>query len=137
MPEEAGDVRHEIILVEMADFARRREESAAAQRVRDRPVAEWVPEIARMKRENNLEGALELTYECMDAMRRGNLIMWGKPMVNGWVVNAAVILRKMGDLDTERRLLESGLSEYPNDAILLQRMRKSRELGDRSDRLDR
>ncbi|MGO3885389.1 MAG: hypothetical protein ACTJHU_03740 [Mycetocola sp.] len=86
----------------------------AAQRagfVRGRHYTEHVEDVKRLKREDQLEDALALIYECIDASERQNAID-GYGVPPGWYQNASIVLRKMGDYEADERLLEDVIRRF-------------------------
>ena len=102
--------------------ARKREQ--AALMVRGRPIFDWQEEIASLKRRGSLHEALELLMECIAATERqqdlqrrhaplraaahGGLEEDYRPRETPpwWTEQAAIILRKQGDIEGELAVLD-------------------------------
>lgn len=97
----------------------------AAGDVRGLFYLEWAMHIDQMKREARLQAALDLAMQtvaaadAVTALRGGN---WG---ASGWYLKAALVLRKMGDHETELDLLRTGLQKHPDDVRLQDQLRRS------------
>jgi len=128
------DERYEEILAEIEASQLGRAAWREASMVRGRVNYEWSAEVARLKREGHLEDALALVYECLDASERAVAAYPDLNTVAHWANDAAVILRKMGDVEMEIRLLERITSEFPHLAKLSERLAKARVLEARSHR---
>lgn len=82
--------------------------AAASERagtVRRRHYVAWVDAIKELKREGHLEKALELLYECIEAVERSSDVD-GLPMPPWYTENAAIVHRKLGQLNRELDVLE-------------------------------
>ncbi|RTE48849.1 DNA polymerase III subunit epsilon [Actinobaculum sp. 352] len=82
-------------------------------RYKGRDICDWGPEIARLKREGQLDDALRLAMGCMDAMTAAaerNPIN----VMEHYVIEVAIIQRKMKAYAEEVRTLEDWLSrDFP------------------------
>jgi hypothetical protein len=99
------------------------------QVVRGFDIAGWQDHVDHMKRTGLLEDALALAYECADAAERAASDVydaWPK-----WAVEIAIILRKIGDLDSEVRHLSRAASERPGNRSLEARLRSAIALKER------
>lgn len=94
--------------------------------LRGRDWLEWSEHVSQMKREGYLENALALVYEMMDTARGSNF--WDHKPPPGWYNEAAVILRKLKDYDTEVRILEEALKGYPGSDRFAARLEKAKAL---------
>lgn len=74
---------------------------------------EWGDHIDHMKRTGHLEEALALTYEVIDAAERVDALERGDYGAAGWYKHAAIILRKLDDVESEIRLIEDVQRRYP------------------------
>lgn len=124
----------------MADLRRERQAAGgteakeqAERLVRGRDFVEWVEHIKQLRRDGADEEARSLLMECIDATER-------EAKANGWppapwyTEQAAVILRKQGDLAAEVALLERFLAACPNDrpqVSIAERLVKARAKLDR------
>jgi len=72
--------------------------------VRGHLVYWWRPEIDRLKRESRLGEALELAWECMEAVEHQ------RPLPPAWAWDVAVIARKMRRYNLEVEVLERVLA---------------------------
>lgn len=95
-----------------------------ANMLRGRDWLEWSEHVAQMKREGYLECALALVYEIMDTARGS--VFWSHTPPPGWYSEAAVILRKLKDYDTEVRILEEALDGYPGNESFSMRLEKAK-----------
>jgi len=111
----------------------RRERWRQLATVRGRVNFEWIEVIDQYKREGQLEKALDLTYECMDAAERADSEAGdGSSTWAAWVERACIILRKLGDFEAEVRLLEEAVERLPAREALAQRLTKAQALAERS-----
>jgi hypothetical protein len=97
-----------------------------ADMLRGRDWLEWGEHVAQMKREGYLECALALVYEMMDTARRS--AFWDHKPPPGWYSEAAVILRKLKDYETEVRTLKEALKDYPGSQRFSTRLDKAKAL---------
>lgn len=120
-----------------AEIERNREMRLASKRVRQvrgRDPWDHMPEIAQLKRDGQLEEALALIYECMDASARSDQVelafgsYLGTEPSGRWWNEAGIVLRRMGDCDSEVRLLERLLDEWPKAERIKHRLDKAKQL---------
>lgn len=99
---------------------------------RGRAISEWLPEIARLKRENQLDEALQLARGCMYAMA-GTARNDPKSVMDFYVIEVVKIQGKQKDyrgiVDTIGSWLATGLPERREDerVDLLKRLAKAKE----------
>ncbi|WP_404285446.1 hypothetical protein [Glutamicibacter arilaitensis] len=82
-------------------------QKAKAATVRGKSYIFWVPKIEELKRNGDLEEALDLTLECCKAAERARE---GREPAPAYTNHAAIICRKLGYLVDEKRALERWLS---------------------------
>lgn len=111
-----------------------KEEEAAL--VRGRHYTRWADTIRQLKRDGQVEKALALALECVDATEREGRVSGLSP-APGYTKMAAIIYRQRGDLDAEIALIErylaareSATSENPGVLVpkLAERLEKARVL---------
>ena len=96
--------------------------------VRGAYYLEWADHIEQMKRDGHLEEALALVYEVIDAAERVDRIEKRGIGAAGWYKRACIILRKLKDPESEIRLIERVLKEYPKMDDLRKRLPAARKL---------
>lgn len=100
---------------------------------RGRSLDEWVPDIRRLKRENQLADALEIATGCMESMIRAAEAGQHSPM-EFCVAEVAMVLHKMENYTQEVTILESWLTRDlpgcdPDHTVdLRKRLAKAHEL---------
>lgn len=125
--------RLDVIMAETREFMARRERWRQLATVRGKVNFEWIETINQLKRDGELEKALDLTFECMDASERADRSEGdGSSTWAGWVERACVILRKLGDVDAEERLLERAVEVLPDRESLVKRLARARQLAEKS-----
>lgn len=82
--------------------------------VRGRDLTEWVEPIKQMKREGRFGDALELLLDCIPAAEQDATDNGATP-APWYTVQAAIILRKLGDIPQEIALLERYQHACPKD----------------------
>lgn len=92
---------------------------------------EWGDHIEQMKRDGNLEEALSLTYEVIDAAERVSKIEGDGLGAAGWYARACIILRKMKDSESEIRLIKRVAREYPKMKKLNERLPAAQKLAEK------
>lgn len=92
---------------------------------------EWGDHIEQMKREGYLEESLALVYEVIDAAERVDRIERRGMGAGGWYSRACIILRKLKDPESEVRLIEQVLRDYPKMDDLRKRLPAARELAEK------
>lgn len=100
---------------------------ASLPRVRGELIFWWGPEIDGLKRQGQLGEALELAWECMEAVEAQ------RPLPYGWAWHVAVIARKMKRFDLEVEVIERtmALDAFPTELARdewQRRLRKARAL---------
>lgn len=99
----------------------------AAATVRGRGLNEWTEHIDHLKRTGHPQAALDLTGECIEAALR--LLGIGERVnLEPWIVQAAVVLRKMGNYRDEAQLIEGSIEAFPKFEELAQRLPRARRL---------
>lgn len=96
--------------------------------VRSAFYLEWGDHIEQMKREGYLEEALALVYEVIDAAERVDRVEGSGMGAAGWYSRACIILRKLKDPESEVRLIERVLKDYPRMKSLADRLPTARKL---------
>ncbi|MDQ1131138.1 hypothetical protein [Microbacterium sp. SORGH_AS_0888] len=86
---------------------------------------EWAMHIDQMKREGRLKVALALALETAMAADAVAKIWGGDRGASGWYLKAALILRKLRDLDGELALLQQGVQRYPESARLADQLNRA------------
>ncbi|GGG64541.1 hypothetical protein GCM10011374_30230 [Kocuria dechangensis] len=93
-------------------------------RVRGRHYTEWVEQVQQFKRDGQNENALALLLECVAATLHDEDLSGAAPW---YTEQAAIVLRKLGDLDGEIKILEHHLSHDPHPRPKLrERLAKAR-----------
>ena len=92
---------------------------------------EWGDHIEQMKREGFFEEALALVYEVIDAAERADRIENRGMGAAGWYTRACIILRKLKDPESEIRLIERVLHDYPKMDDLRKRLPAARKLAEK------
>lgn len=95
---------------------------------------EWGDHIEQMKREGFLEEALVLVYEVIDAAESVDRVEGSGMGAAGWYSRACIILRKLKDPESEVRLIERVLEEYPRMKTLADRLPAARKLAEKEAR---
>lgn len=104
-----------------------------AGRFEGRHYTEWAPEIDRLKRSGDLRAALALCMRCIDATERQAAVD-GFGLPRGYTRNAAIILRKLGDIDGEIAVLERFIAAGGRGTEIPDRLVKARALLAKSSR---
>lgn len=99
--------------------------------VRGAYYLEWGDHIEQMKREGYLEEALALVYEVIDAAERVDRIERRHLGAGGWYGRACIILRKLNDPESEIRLIERVIADYPHEKKLAARLPAARKLAEK------
>jgi hypothetical protein len=93
-------------------------------RVQGRHHTEWVEQVQQLKRDRQYEDALALLLECIAATLHDEDLSGAAP---GYTEQAGIVLRKLGDLDGEIKILEHHLSHDPHPRPeLRERLAKAR-----------
>lgn len=105
----------------------------AERLVRGRDFVEWVEHIKQLRRDDDNDEAMSLLMECIDATER-DATANGWPPAPWYTEQAAIVLRKRGDLVAEVALLERFLAACPHDrpqVSIAERLVKARAKLDR------
>lgn len=76
---------------------------------KDRDICDWLSDVSMLKRENNLDAALEIAKGCMAAMQAAAEVNQVNVMER-YVIEVALILRKMKDYEQEIAVINDWLS---------------------------
>lgn len=88
---------------------------------------EWAPEIDRLKRAGDLTAALAVCLRCVEAAERQAAVD-GLRLPRGYTRDAAIIYRRLGDLDSEISVLERYLDRNGSGAEISERLAKAQAL---------
>jgi hypothetical protein len=92
---------------------------------------EWGDHIEHLKRTEHLETALALLYEVIDAAERVDAIEQRGSGAAGWYKRAAIILRKLGDYESEIRLIDDVERRFPGRQLISGRRERALALLDK------
>lgn len=125
-----SDERYAQIMAETEEWKARQAMWRSMRFVRSMSFEAASQTVDQLKREGRLEEALELAYECSDALERANAVI-GVTGAGSWYERQAIILRKLGDLEAEVRLIEDVRRRFPEKNLLAGRLHAARELMER------